>query len=222
MINYILLILLGLILGFIFDILGTRLARDEKIFKKLDIKIDLPLIFNEICTVVFILLDYYLFGYSYDFLIGLGIISMFMIIVVSDLNYFIIPDEVLIVENVYFIIIYLLKIGPISTMKHILSGLIIFALMYTILWISCNILKKEAIGGGDIKMMFTFGLILGPITGILSIFIASMIALPTSIMAVLLKKEGYIPFGPFLLIALMLIFFVGIDSTMVMRLLGLY
>ena len=44
-------------------------------------------------------------------LIALGIITMLMIIVVSDLTYLIIPDEVLIFFSIYFIIIQLLNIG---------------------------------------------------------------------------------------------------------------
>jgi hypothetical protein len=63
--------------------------------------------------------------------------------------------------------------------------------MYSIMLIGNKILKKETLGGGDIKLMFVFGIILGPILGLFSIFIGSVIALPVSIF--MLKKEyGYV------------------------------
>ena len=66
-------------------------------------------------------------------------------------------------------------------------------------------LKKESLGGGDIKMMFVFGLILDPLLGTLAIFIGSVIALPTSLILLQKQKERVIPFGPFLAVAAILI-----------------
>ena len=81
------------------------------------------------------------------------------------------------------------------------------------------ILKKESLGGGDIKMMFTFGLLLGPVVGLFSIFVSSVIALPVSLLIMYTKKESIIPFGPFLLISLTLLYFTRFDINIVLNLL---
>ena len=44
---------------------------------------------------VFFATAFYVFGTEYEFFIAIGIVSMLMIITVSDINYFIIPDEIL-------------------------------------------------------------------------------------------------------------------------------
>jgi prepilin signal peptidase PulO-like enzyme (type II secretory pathway) len=75
-----------------------------------------------------------------------------------------------------------------------------------------KIFKKESLGGGDIKMMFVFGILLEPLLGAFAIFLGSVLALPISI--ILLKKKigNIVPFGPFLLIALTFIFFTGLTT----------
>lgn len=78
-------------------------------------------------------------------------------------------------------------------------------------------LKKESLGGGDIKMMFVFGLVLDPLLGTLSVFIASLIALPVSLILLKKQNERMIPFGPFLLIALTFIYFSGITSNTIIE-----
>jgi len=84
------------------------------------------------------------------------------------------------------------------------------------------IFKKETLGGGDIKMMFVFGLILSPIMGIISIFLGSLLALPISISLLLRKNQHLIPFGPFLLMSFALIYFMQIDFSMILAFFRLF
>ena len=58
--------------------------------------------------------------------------------------------------------------------------------------------KQESLGGGDIKLMFLVGLTLDPLLSIIVIFLASIIALPISLVLLIKNKEHVIPFGPFL------------------------
>ena len=136
-----------------------------------------------------------------------------MIVLVSDLTYMVIPDEVLIFFNAYFIILLVFDVGLIETMIKILSGLFLFGVMYLIMLVGNYLLKGESLGGGDVKMMFTFGLLLGPIVGILSIFLSSLLALPISILIMQVEKNHIIPFGPFLLVTLLFLYFTGVNST---------
>ena len=69
------------------------------------ININNPLM--ELFTGILFAVSYYSFGISYNLLIALGIVSLLVIITVSDIGYLIIPDEVLVFFSIYFMI-YLL------------------------------------------------------------------------------------------------------------------
>ena len=82
--------------------------------------------------------------------------------------------------------------------------------------------KKESMGGGDIKLMFVFGITIGAYMSVMAIFLASFIALPISLMLLKKKNEHIIPFGPFLSIAAMILFLFQIDyNTIVNFLIGI-
>ena len=66
-------------------------------------------------------------------------------------------------------------------------------------------------------MMFVVGIVLHPLLGIISIFISSFLALPISIIALKIKRESIIPFGPFLLVAFMFIYFTRLDVETVIN-----
>ena len=70
-------------------------------------KIDVLYPYMEFFTGLLFAVSYYSFGFSYELLIALGIVTLLMIVTVSDLTYLIIPDEVLIFFSIYFLIIQL-------------------------------------------------------------------------------------------------------------------
>lgn len=179
-------------------------------------KVDVLSTYIEFFTGALFAVAFYAFGFSYELLIALGIVSLLMIVVVSDITYLIIPDEVLAFFSVYFLIIQILNLGLLGAGKQLLSGLFLFGVMYLIMILGNKMLKKESLGGGDIKMMFVFGLVLDPLLGALSIFLASVIALPISLILLKHQRERVIPFGPFLLIALTFIYFAGITTPLVL------
>lgn len=168
------------------------------------------------CGVLFCL-AYIAFSFSFNLFIALGIISMLMIISVSDMTYLIIPDEVLYFFTGYFLIIYTLQYGVIDSLIRILSGLVLFFVMYGILLLGNFLFRKESLGGGDVKLMFIFGIILHPLIGLISIFLASFIALPISLYFLYSKNQKLIPFGPFLLISLCILFFMKIDVSFIIE-----
>lgn len=180
-------------------------------------KIDILSTFVELFTGVLFALAFYIFGISYQLLIALGIVCLLMTVVVSDITYLVIPDELLVFFSLYFIIFQILDIGLFGALKHVLTGALLFGMMYLIMLIGNKTLKKESLGGGDIKMMFVFGLVLDPLLGTLSIFLGSVIALPISLILLHKQQEKVIPFGPFLLIALTLIYFSGLTTPMILE-----
>lgn len=247
---FILFFVLGLILGGFYTALGNRLATDNYHFftyrcnecgHKLKILDCIPLLsylflkgkcrychkkidsmepLMELFTGVLFLVSYYSFGFSYELLIALGIVSLLIIVTVSDLNYLIISDEVLIFFVLYFTIIQFLSGGIINAFQHILTGAFLFLLMYFIMWIGQKTLKKESLGGGDVKMMFLFGLVLDPLLGMISIFLGSVFALPMSLFLLYKNHEKVIPFGPFLLLALTFLYFTKITPEVIVSWFG--
>ena len=163
--------------------------------------------YMEFFTGVLFSLSFYVFGFSYELLIALGIVSLLIIVSVSDISYYIIPDEILIFFIGFFTIIITLNSSVLNALISLLSGFTLFIIMYTIMIFGNFLFKKESLGGGDVKMMFVFGLILNPFLGLISIFLASFLALPVSIFILLKKHQNLVPFGPFLLISFAFIYF---------------
>ncbi len=176
----------------------------------------------EIFTGILFALSYYVFGLSYELLIALGIVSMLVILSVSDISYMIIPDELLILFAGYFLIVITLQSGVIQALIAILSGFVLFSVMYLVMLFGNFIFKKETLGGGDIKMMFVFGLILSPLVGVISIFLGSLLALPISMVLLMRKHQHLIPFGPFLLISLAFLYFTQITTSMILEFFRLF
>ena len=175
--------------------------------------------FMEIFTGILFALAYYSFGFSYSLFIALGIVAMLIIITVSDMTYLVIPDEVLIFFTGYFIFFEFLDLGLKLTFLKIISGIFLFLLMYLIMLAGNKVFKRESMGGADIKMMFIFGIILHPLLGVISIFLGSCLALPVSLLILIKNKERIVPFGPFLVLALTLLYFTRITPQMILNIL---
>lgn len=177
--------------------------------------------YMEFFTGILFAVAYYSFSFTPELLIALGIVSLLIIVIVTDLNYLMIPDEVLVFFSIYFIVIQLISTGFKNTFIHIGTGIFLFLIMYIIMLIGNKVFQKESMGGGDVKLMFLFGLILDPLLGTLSIFLGSFLALPMSLFLYYSNHERVIPFGPFLLLALVFIYFMKIDSINIIHWLGL-
>ena len=174
--------------------------------------------FIEIVTGALFCVSYYSFGLSYELIISLTLVSFFSIVIVSDLTYMIIPDEVTLITALIIIIVNFLNLGIIDGLVTIGNGLITFTFMYLIMLLGNFLFKKESLGGADVKLMFLSGLILPPVLGIIVVFIGSCIALPISLIILLNNKEHMIPFGPFLVAGMILLYFLKIDLNIFLSL----
>lgn len=159
----------------------------------------------EITSGILFSLAYISYGFTPKLIIALTFISLLLIIVLSDIEYMIISDGVLI----FFIIALMIEIFVIYNLRtlgiSILDGLIAFTIMFLLRLLGNFIFKKDTMGGGDIKLMFVFGLVLNYKMAILSIFAGSVIGLPISLLIVKKKKNHEVPFGPFLALGALLI-----------------
>ena len=169
--------------------------------------------FIEFFTGILFALSYYSFGFSLDLLLALVLVALTMIIFSSDLTYMIIPDEVIIFFSVSIIIIQFFRLGLSGVLLSLLSGGLLFFFMFVLMKFGNSLFKKESLGGGDVKLLFVIGLATEPFLGLISIFLASFIALPISLYLLYKNKEHMIPFGPFLLIGFLIIFFTKITTN---------
>lgn len=181
--------------------------------RKCKTKIPLSYILIEIVTGVLFAVCYNEFNFSKDLIISLIFVSTMVINIVSDIEYMIILDESLVVSTLLIIITYIITMGLDNTAPHIYDGLIAFFIMYGIKIIGDKMFKKESLGGGDIKLMFLFGLVIGWDMSICTIFLATFIAFPIALYIMFSKKDNMIPFGPFLCMAATLFLIWGIDLS---------
>ena len=170
----------------------------------------------ESLTGILFLVSYLNFGITPNFFISLIISSFLVIVIVSDGRYMIIPDEVTLFFSVLLVVINLCTLPLEISLKNLLSGIIMVALMYLFMLICNFVFKKESLGGGDIKLMFFIGNAIGFYNSLFAIFVASVIALPISLIYLKLKKSNVFPFGPFLLGGTLIVFLMGIDIIKVL------
>lgn len=151
-------------------------------------------------------LCYKVFGISYEFFIAIILSSLVIIIFVSDSKYMIINDSPLIVSAILIFIIKWLDTGIVSALLSLVYGLIIFGVAYLLMLFGSLAFKQEALGGGDIKLSFVAGMVLGVKLGILYIVLASFLAFPYAVYITLKNKDNMLPFGPFLVSSLLIIY----------------
>ncbi len=166
---------------------------------------------------------YLSFEISLDLIIALTFTSLLIIVILSDYYYMIIEDSVLIIFSILLIIeIYFIH-GFNYLLDHLSSAVIAFLIMYLLKLAGDFIFKRESMGGGDIKLMAVFGLMIGWKMSIITIFLSAFIALPVSIFILKTNKNHEIPYGPFLSIAALIIYFTHLDmSTIINFLTSLY
>lgn len=173
----------------------------------------------ELTTGLLFAVSYFVFGFSYDLILALIVASFLVIVIVSDINYLVIPDEVTLFFSILVIAVKIAGEGIKVASLSLLSGLEMFVLMYLFMLLGNFLFKKESLGGGDVKLMFFVGIVLGPVLGTFTIFLSSLIAFPLSLIIYLKDKDNVIPFGPFILIAAFTIILFQIPAIDILELL---
>ena len=164
------------------------------------------------------------------FIIALVISYCMIAITFIDIKEMIIPDEITLPGIILGIIIsafyfdfhnrvissgifdfarfYFLK-GILASLSGVLVG---GGFLYIIGFLGTRVFKKEAMGGGDVKLMAMMGAFLGFPSVFLIIFMASLLGTVCVLPFVFSKKKelrAHIPFGPFLAIASVIVMCFG-------------
>lgn len=169
-------------------------------------KINIEHLIVELITGITFLVCYMIFGLSYNFYEGIIVISLTIIIYISDFKYMIILDSPLVIASILTIILKLIYFGVKSTLFSILCGICLFVVMLFVQKIGELIFKRDALGGGDIKLSFVIGLILNFELGLVALVLSTFLALPYSVASLYIVKKNEVAYGPFLAGALLVIF----------------
>lgn len=145
-------------------------------------------------------------GWSVELLIAWTVISLMVIVFVSDFKYKLIPDKVLLVFGLIFLgeRIFL----PLSPWWDSVAGAAVG--FFLLLFIA--VISKGGMGGGDIKLFAVIGLALGVKTVFLTFFFATLFGALFGIAGLLLgkfKKGEKIAFGPFIGLGTLVAYFYG-------------
>ncbi|WP_064092511.1 prepilin peptidase [Rossellomorea aquimaris] len=151
-------------------------------------------------------LAYVQIGLEWELLVAWTLISMFIIITVSDLKYMVIPDKVLLFFTGLFVLerIFL----PLSPWWDSLVG----AGVGFILLLTIAVVSKGGMGGGDIKLYGVIGLAVGLKVTLLSFMLATFFGAIIGLLALackVIEKGKPIPFGPFIAAGTVVAFLYG-------------
>lgn len=174
--------------------------------RKCGARISLLAPLTEIITASCFCLSYYLYGFSYSFYALLVLLSLTIIIFISDFKYYIINDEPLFISIFAILGLKLGFFGFKAFAFSVVSGTLMFLLFILIKLFGDRAFKKESLGGGDIKLSILIGVTLGIKLGLVSFVLSAFIALPYAIIVSFKNKEGIVPYGPFLVSSLVLVF----------------
>ena len=202
----IVLFLLGFILGLLYAFVAEKLPIRIPNIKEKEANSWILNLFIGVVNALVFLISYYSFGISYEFFLSLIICALVLIIFLTDFKYMIILDSPLIIVTILLIILRIVFFGFTSMGLSLLSGLVLFVLMLGIGLIGKKIFKREALGGGDIKLSFIIGIILGLKLGLVAIILSSLLAMPYALGAILFNKDSEVPFGPFLVASMAIVF----------------
>lgn len=180
-------------------------------------KLSMSYLLIEVCTGILFAVCFHVFDFTWDLLIAIIFVSSLIIIIISDIEYMIILDEVLIFSVFTIIIIDIIDVGLYGAAEKVLAGIGAFITMIIIKKMGDVMFKQESLGGGDIKLMFLVGLVIGYPMAVCNIFLATFIAFPIALYLLIRKKDNIIPFGPFLSMGAIILYVWGLTFTEVIN-----
>ena len=162
----------------------------------------------ELITGLFYLWIWFYFGWEIKGLIATILLSLLLIATVVDLEHQIIPDEISLgglglglLLSPIFPLLHHQTIWWRSLIDALVGTLVGGGLIYATGVLGSFMFKKEAMGGGDVKLLAMLGAFLGWKKVVLVYLFAPVLALPLGLFLKFVKRVEVIPFGPFLSLA---------------------
>lgn len=170
----------------------------------------------ELTTAISWLLVWNAYGLSPQFATGVLFISLMIVATVTDLETGLIPHRITI-----FGMIAGLCLSVVNTTafpqglwyhKLLASGVGLLgggAIIWVTGWLGSIVFRKDAMGGGDVMLLAMIGAFLGIEKTLLVFLFAPFLALPYALFCRFVKKHETIPYGPFLAVMAVILFFKG-------------
>ena len=137
--------------------------------------------------------------------------SALLVVAGTDLTHKIIPNAVTF-PGIIVGIVCAATVLPLGFFDSLLGVLVGGGILWLLAWASPYLFGKEGMGGGDIKLLAMIGAFLGWKPALMTImvgsFMGSLVGV-TLIAAQVIKREDYIPFGPFLVCGALVALFFG-------------
>ncbi len=145
----------------------------------------------ELITASLFLFTYYQYGISIKTLSLLVFFSILIAVSFIDLDTRKIPDVLTLPGMVAGLA---LSFWTISVLKSAVGIAVGVGVLWIIAIIGKLLLKQEAMGGGDIKLLGVVGAFLGPLGALLTLFLGALVGVVVSVP----MRKRKVPFGPFL------------------------
>lgn len=225
-IAYILVGILGLVVGQFTDWCNKRLPEYKKIFSKeffsLYIKNFKPNYILSFGTAFIYIILLYFIGWKENIIYKIDLIKyivltpMIISALIIDFKLQIIPNRLnLTIFELGLLFTFWQGIYNINVGVDMLLGSLVGAGIFLIITLLGGIIAgKEAMGFGDVKLMGALGLFFGWMNIISISLIAFLLAAIISIILISAKKkkkDEYIPFGPFIVLASFIVIFIPFD-----------
>jgi leader peptidase (prepilin peptidase)/N-methyltransferase len=131
-------------------------------------------------------------------------------IALTDFRNYIIPDEFTVGGLVVGLL--LAAAGGMAGLGTALLGAAVgFGTLWLVGWAGTAVFKKEAMGGGDIKMMAMVGAFTGWMGVLLTIFLGAIIAVLIFVPILIFRRDKLVPFGIFLALGAAVTWIAGTD-----------
>lgn len=137
------------------------------------------------------------YGATLHGLSGAVFFTVLLGIALTDLRAYLIPDEFSLGGLVLGLGLALAG-GLASLGQAVLGAAVGFALLWLIGWLGAIVFRKEAMGGGDVKMMAMVGAFTGWQGTLVSIFLGAVLGTLIFVPITYVKRDKLVPFGIFL------------------------
>ena len=136
-----------------------------------------------------------------------------------DCKYKLIPDSISVGGIVAGLLISLVP-GGVTPLQSLIGAVVAGGGLYLLGWIATKVLKKDAMGFGDVKLLAGYGALMGVTGAVETLLVAALLGIvvmvPYGVLAAKKSAQnknsedaGQIPFGPFLAIAAPIIYLWG-------------
>lgn len=136
------------------------------------------------------------FGLSVDTLVFMVLCACLFCLSLVDLDVQLIPDRFLLIPALLRIAQLLWQGGFAGLWQGLWPALALGAFMLALVLLMEKVLKKEAMGGGDIKLLAMLGLYFSFPCCLLLLFLACIFGLGLAALTVRMQKSTAFPFGP--------------------------